>query len=196
MLPTGKGPVVLGLTEKYAFIESNPFEAMYFVGGFFILILIHYGYQNNFRQQIDLEIKFIESLDVAVDSNQLKILVHGSTIKSIPLGEICKNKPKTLLNMQKLQRKDSKSSAKTSNISSFSKDEEKTDSRKVQAQKLLIQDWSLPDNLKQPRKFDLQPSLKFDFKPGKCESNPSLDQFIKIPRFSLNRFDYNTSRKD
>ena len=169
---------------------------MYFVGGFFILILIHYGYQNNFRREIDLDIKFIESLDVAVDSNQLKILVHGSTIKSIPLGEICKNKPKTLLNMQKLQRKDSKSSAKTSNISTFSKDEEKTDSRKVQAQKLLIQDWSLPDNLKQPRKFDLQPSLKFDFKPGKCESNPSLDQFIKIPRFSLNRFDYNTSRKD
>ena len=112
------------------------------------------------------------------------------------MGEICRNNPKTLLNIQKIKRKDTKSTGKTSIISTFAKDEEKTDSRKIQAQKLLIQDWGLPDNLKQPRKFDLQPSLRFDFKREKCESNPALDQFIKIPRFSLNRFDYNTSRKD
>ena len=169
---------------------------MYFVGAFFVLIFIHYGYQNNFRHEIDLDIKFIESLVVAVDSNQLKILVHGSTIKSIPLEEICKNIRKPLMNMQKLQRKDTKGTEKTSNISTFSKDEEKIDLRKIQAQKLLIQDWSLPDKLKQPRKFDLQPSLKIDFKQGKCASNPALDPFIRIPRFSLNRFDYNTSSKD
>ena len=158
--------------------------------------MIHYGYQNNFRHETDLDIKFIESLDVAVDSNQLKIIVHGSIIKIIPLEEICENIPKILLNMQKLQKQETNSTEKTSNTSTFSKGEENTDLRKMQAQKLLIQDWSLPDNLKQPRKFDLQPSLKFDSKPGRCASNPALDKFIRIPRFSLNRFDYNTSRKD
>ena len=141
------------------------------------------------QSKIDLEIDFIQSLDILITTEHLNILLEGDIIKTFPIDSVCTGE-KRRESLEKVTEKPTivKQSSKIDII--------EEDSRKVRAQKLLLNDWSLPSNLKQPRKFDLQPSLKFDYSPGICKSDPSLNKFIKIPRFSLNRFDYNTTRKD
>ena len=60
------------------------------------------------------------------------------------------------------------------------------------AKKVLVENWKMPF-VEDIDRIDLDISSNFESR--KCESNPELNPFIKIPKFSRNRWDYNVSRK-
>ena len=60
------------------------------------------------------------------------------------------------------------------------------------AKNVLVENWKMPfvENID---RIDLDISSNFESR--KCESNPELNPYIRIPKFSRNRWDYNVSRK-
>ena len=60
------------------------------------------------------------------------------------------------------------------------------------AKKVLVENWKMPF-VEDIDRIDLDISSNFESR--KCESNPELNPYIKIPKFSRNRWDYNVSRK-
>ena len=79
----------------------------------------------------------------------------------------------------------------TQDFDSLRLSEELSKMRKT-AKKLLIENWNMPF-IEDIKRIDLDMSINSESK--KCESNPELNPYIRIPKFSRNRWDYNVSRK-
>ena len=79
----------------------------------------------------------------------------------------------------------------TQDFDSLRLSEELSKMRKT-AKKLLIENWNMPF-IEDIKRIDLDMSINSES--NKCESNPELNPYIRIPKFSRNRWDYNVSRK-
>ena len=96
-----------------------------------------------------------------------------------------------MVNLKNFKGLEKNNRTTTQDFDSLRLSEELSKMRKT-AKKLLVENWNMPF-IEDIKRIDLDMSIYTESK--KCESNPELNPYIRIPKFSRNRWDYNVSRK-
>ena len=96
-----------------------------------------------------------------------------------------------MVNLKNFKGLENNNRTTTQDFDSLRLSEELSKMRKT-AKKLLVENWNMPF-IEDIKRIDLDISIYTESK--KCESNPELNPYIRIPKFSRNRWDYNVSRK-